>query len=305
MLGFLTPPDPPDQPAHLKPKPHILQMTQNNLKQVGNGLLPFLRWAGGKRWLTKEIGDFLPSEIQNYHEIFLGSGAMYIYLLNNNLIKGKAYLADINPQLIQAFNVVKNDVETLIVELRKFKNDRDFYYKVRQRHFDDASKMAARFIYLNRTSFNGIYRENLQGIYNVPYGNKQYKKLFDYSNLRRLAIAIQGAKFSAVDFNQSLKNVKAGDLVFIDPPYTVAHQFNGFVKYNQKIFSWGDQELLRDKVVQIKNEGARFILTNAHHDSITKLYKGVGRQVKLERYSVVGGTGALRKKYNEILITNL
>jgi DNA adenine methylase len=158
---------------------------------------------------------------------------------------------------------------------------------------------------LNRTSFNGIYRENLKGIYNVPYGNKQYKSLFDYENLRLLNEHFNDAIFSTCDFEKALLNVKEGDLVFLDPPYTVAHENNGFVKYNQNIFSWEDQVRLRDAVKLVSERGGKYIVTNASHESIRELFKDVGVIHQLERFSVVGGKDALRGKYHEFLITNV
>ncbi len=158
---------------------------------------------------------------------------------------------------------------------------------------------------MNRTSFNGIYRENLKGIYNVPFGFKSYKELFDFDNLRNLNSIFQDCEFNYCDFDNLKSKIKMNDLIFIDPPYTVAHGLNGFVKYNQKIFSWDDQLRLRDFLTFIKEKNAYFIMTNAHHDSIIELFNDMGEIIIQSRPSLVGGKGAKRATYKEILVSNI
>lgn len=265
---------------------------------------PFLRWAGGKQWLIKELESFLPEEINNYHEPFLGGGSVFIYLKSQGKIKGHSYLSDLNKDLINSYVTVRDDLEELIKKLKTFKNEPGFYYEIRNKVFTNKISRAAQFIYLNRTSFNGIYRVNLQGQYNVPFGRKQYAQLFDYDNLRKVSDLFHRCHFKYGDFSKALTRIKSGDLVFLDPPYTIAHQFNGFIKYNQKIFQWEDQKRLRDFILAIKDKGAHFILTNAAHQSISNLYKDLGKRILLSRYSVVGGKLANREKFNEYVFTD-
>ncbi len=138
---------------------------------------PFLRWAGGKSWLLKNIDQFLPSEIQSYYEPFLGGGAIYFYIKQNHKIQGNIILSDKNRGLINCYIHVRDNIETVIEFLQRYKNEEDFYYQMRDLVPKSSIEKAARFIYLNRTSFNGIYRVNLKGVYNVPYGFKSCKVL--------------------------------------------------------------------------------------------------------------------------------
>ena len=266
---------------------------------------PFLRWAGGKTWLLNDLSDLNFSSIENYYEPFLGGGSFYIFLRNNNLINNKAFLSDSNNELINAFNVVKNNIEELIESLKKHKNNKKYYYEIRSSSFENNVEAASRFIYLNRTSYNGIYRVNLKGEYNVPYGNKKYKALFDFDNLRQVSRLIQNDEFECCDFSKSIKNARKGDLVFFDPPYTIAHENNNFVKYNQKIFSWNDQILLKKIAKKLHENDINYILTNANHESINNLYENFSNKSIHNRYSLIGGKGAQRKKYSELVITNL
>lgn len=265
---------------------------------------PFLRWAGGKNWLVRIFDEFLPKEFNNYHEPFLGGGSIFISLKNRDKINQKAYLSDSNKDLILTYNTIKKYPERLIEELSTFENTKEYYYECRSMNFDDEIQKAAQFIFLNRTSFNGIYRVNLEGKYNVPYGFKKYNQLFDFDNIKTLSESFKNCFFRNVDFQRNIYRINPGDLVFIDPPYTVAHENNGFVKYNQKIFAWEDQIRLREFLLKIDSMGAYYIMTNAHHKSIIDLFKKSGNFEILSRPSLIGGLGAKRTKYNEIILKN-
>ena len=266
---------------------------------------PFLRWAGGKNWLIKDIESFLPKNFNNYYEPFLGGGSIFIYLKSKGLIRNQAILSDVNLELINSYNAVKNNIDKLIDLLSVHVNEKGYYYQLREQMFNDEMQRASRFIFLNRTSFNGIYRENLNGKYNVPFGFKEYKELFDFENLRNLSGIFSDCEFYSCDFENLKAKLKKNDLIFIDPPYTVAHGLNGFIKYNQKIFSWSDQLRLKEFLRYVNKTGAYFIMTNAHHESITKLFNDSGRIYVQSRPSLVGGKGAKRTKYKEVIISNI
>lgn len=265
---------------------------------------PFLRWAGGKTWLLKDIDKFLPKKFNNYYEPFLGGGSVFIHLKSNGKIQNQAFLADRNHDLINAYNIIKQETNELIEILKEYKNEKDFYYNLRDQIYTNDIHKAAQFIFLNRTSFNGIYRVNLKGEYNVPYGFKVYKLLFDFNNLIKLQHIFQDAYFNAGDFEETLETIQKDDLVFLDPPYTVAHENNGFIKYNQKIFAWEDQERLAVYIEKLKAKKAYFILTNAAHININNLFQKVAEKNVLTRYSVVGGIGAKREEISEYIFTN-
>ena len=219
-------------------------------------------------------------------------------------MKGNSYLSDINKDLINFYRCLQNNYVELSAYLKQWSNNQETYYDLRDRNSNDLIEKAAIFYYLNRHSFNGIYRVNKAGQYNVPYGYKTYSELIPFNEISNASKIIKDVVLETQSFEESLLNVQDGDFVFLDPPYTVAHNQNGFIKYNQKIFSWEDQMRLKEQVEILVERDITFIMTNANHSSIRDLYTGIGRKEVISRYSVVGGKNAKRKNYTEILITN-
>lgn len=260
---------------------------------------PFLRWAGGKRWMLKQLHNYLPvSGFNQYHEPFIGGGSVFFHLQPE-----RAFISDLNKELIDAYIAVQQDVELVVDFLKGFKNTEEDYYQIRAAKFDDFFQEAARFIYLNQTSFNGIYRVNLNGEYNVPYG-KRHDFKFNYDNLRGASLNLKNTDFSSGDFSNIMKNVKEGDLVFLDPPYTVTHNSNGFIQYNQKIFSLSEQYRLSEMIDKIKDIGAYYILTNAAHPEVVNIFQKDDPIFEVSRSSTIGGIGSKRGKYAELIMTN-
>jgi len=262
---------------------------------------PILRWAGGKSWLVKHLDRFLPKTFNNYHEPFLGSGAIFFNLRPGN----KSFLSDVNSELINAHSQIREDPDGVLQVLERFRNTVDDYYQIRETTSSSPTEKAARFIFLNRTCFNGLYRVNREGEFNVPYGFKSYKQLFDPDRFRRLSELLKHATLWCGDFEDSLSNVREGDLVFLDPPYTVSHIKNGFVKYNDKLFSWGDQKRLVSFIEKVRSRGARYILTNANHESIRDLFGRKDTPITVCRSNVIGGRGAARGTIEEYVFTNV
>lgn len=248
--------------------------------------------------------NYIPNGFNNYFEPFIGGASIYLYLKSQGIITQRAYLSDSNEELINAHLIIRDQPTKLLSILSQYENNSDFYYQVRGSKPRSPLNRAAKFIYLNRTSFNGIYRENLKGEYNVPFGNRNINVLFDNSNFMEVSNLMQGTDLFSGDFEQILDRIKRNDLVFLDPPYTVAHENNGFIKYNKKIFAWVDQERLQIFVDKIRQKGAYFILTNAAHSSISNLYSQMGTSEKLSRASLIGGKGARRDNYNELIFFN-
>lgn len=229
--------------------------------------LPFLKWVGGKRWLLSIIKSLLPPKWNIYYEPFLGGGAIFFGILPD-----KALLSDKNPELINAYLQVRDDVDLLISKLNRKKISSEYFYKMRSKLFEDKIDQAVRFIYLNKTAFNGIYRVNLQGEFNVPFGCKPNTRLCESELLQKASLSLKPATLSCADFEESLERVKAEDLVYLDPPYTVKHNNNGFRRYNEAIFTWADQLRLAKAVQRIINRGAFVVLSNAYHLEILELY---------------------------------
>ncbi len=271
------------------------------MEQTKSITKPFLRWAGGKNWLVKHLPKYLPKNgFTNYHEPFLGGASIFFYLNPK-----KSFLSDLNKDLIETYVEVKNNVEQVIDELSRFENTTEFYYEVRHQQYDSKPKKAAHFIYLNQTSFNGIYRVNLKGIYNVPFGYRK-KDFFEPDILRRASVGLKNADLTNTDFRDSIANVKENDLVFLDPPYTVTHNNNGFIKYNKSLFDLDSQFALSNYIDKIKEKGAYYILTNAAHHQIEDIFTKESDQIlRLDRASLIGGRNAKRGNYAELVITNI
>lgn len=265
-------------------------------------LKPFLRWAGGKSWLVPVVSEIISKvRINSYHEPFLGGGAIYFNIMH----RSNAFLSDNNSDLVNAYNAIKEAPYDVIEQLSKFKNSEREYYRIRDDYKPrkDINK-AARFIYLNQTSFNGIYRVNLNGKYNVPYG-KRKKKFLDRDLLLNVSEALQKSTIFRADFENVLKNVKKNDLVYLDPPYTITHNQNGFLKYNEKLFSISDQKRLSVFIDQIKYANAYYILSNAAHKEVKKIFYKDDRIIEVKRNSLIGGLKAKRGVFQEYIFTNI
>lgn len=262
---------------------------------------PFLRWAGGKKWLIKHLDKIIGNfEFQNYHEPFLGGGAIFFAL---DSLKS-SHLSDLNMELIDTYLAVKEDPTSIIKMLKLYENTEEFYYDIRNKSYKNRTEKAARFIYLNQTSFNGLYRVNLEGKYNVPFGHRS-KSFLDEKVILDASQCLQKATITCGDFTDGRKKIQAGDLVFLDPPYTVSHNNNGFIKYNQKLFSLEDQKRLSKFIDYIKDQGAYYILTNAAHPEIGKIFCKGDIQIELSRASLIGGEKAKRGKTTEYVFTNI
>ncbi len=263
---------------------------------------PYLRWAGGKRWLVNRWSSIFPEiSFNNYHEPFLGGGSVFMRLASHK----KAFLSDLNPDLIETFQVLKSTPSKIIAVLETFENTEKHYYQIRATQFANSYERAARFIYLNQTSFNGIYRVNLNGKYNVPYGHRS-KAFLDKKNLLSVSKALRNARLSNCDFADTLDNINVGDFVFLDPPYTISHNKNGFIKYNEKLFSLNDQIRLRQFIDELEKRQVLYILTNAFHPKIEELFKSPrNTATTASRSNLIGGKKAQRGATTEYIFSNI
>lgn len=262
---------------------------------------PFLRWAGGKNWLVKSLPSLIEElEFNSYHEPFLGGASIFFALAPK-----KAFLSDANNDLINTYVAVRDNPQGVISYLKRQRVNEDEYYRIRASNPRTAHCRAGRFIYLNRTSFNGIYRVNRSGSYNVPYGHRD-GYCFDYERIEKASEALKGAKIRSLDFFESLDDVKEKDLVFLDPPYTVSHNNNGFIEYNKKLFSLDDQERLKRYIDIVNERGAFYILTNAAHEKIESIFKSDRNAlIPMKRQSTLGGINAHRGETQEYIFTNI
>lgn len=262
---------------------------------------PILKWAGGKRWLCSRFPQLFETEYERYVEPFLG-GAAAFFALQPKL----ALLSDLNSELIATYRAICTEPNEVYSKLRvhqsKHLEYEDYYYKIRSSNPVTPASCAAKFIYLNRTCFNGLYRVNLRGEFNVPKGTKD-SVILRTDDFERVSSALDRATLINADFEDVLDQCVAGDFAFIDPPYTAKHNANGFLKYNEKIFSWEDQRRLAACVRRFKARGGKALITNAAHQSVIELYQDVGDISQVSRASVIASETKRRGNIEELVVT--
>jgi len=262
-------------------------------------LTPFIKWPGGKRWAAARIAKLITPRLNGtYFEPFLGSGALFFHIRPKRPV-----LADINGELISTYKAVRDDPLRVARILRRHAVTSETYYRLRRTEPVTPEARAARFLYLNRTAFGGIYRLNLAGEFNVPYGggDRTPELLWKTGLLRAASKALRSARLKVSDFEPIVDSAGPGDVVYCDPTYTVAHDNNGFIRYNERNFSWSDQERLAEAAFRAAGRGATVIVTNAHHASIKRLYRGA-RFETMSRLSAVTPHPKLRRPVEELLI---
>jgi DNA adenine methylase len=265
---------------------------------VQGGPSPFLRWAGSKRWLVRRVRSFLPVEFNDYYEPFLGSGAMFFDIGDGHA----AYLSDTIAPLVSTYKAVRLQHERVHQIASSWATDSDTYYQIRAKRYVSEHYAAARFIYLNRLCFNGLYRENRAGHFNVPYGRpRSTNTITSLDQLAACAKRLESAETKVLDFEKATSRCKPGDLVYLDPPYVAGHRSNGFVDYNARIFDWRDQRRLADTVHDLDSRGVYVILTNADHESVRELYDGF-TIVSVERYSSMSSRFTTRGHSAELIV---
>ncbi len=232
---------------------------------------PFLKWAGGKTQLITQYQNFFPQGYQRYYEPFLGGGAVFFHLQPN-----QAVLTDINPELINVYQCIQTSVEAVIDGLQvhqKF-HHQTYYYQIRATQFADPIERAARFIYLNKTCFNGLYRENSQGQFNVPMGRYKNPKICDAPLLRRAAVVLQNSCLAVRSFTDILEYAtNAQDFVYFDPPYYPISATSNFTNYSRYSFGDREQQQLAAVFTELANRGVKVMLSNSDCPVIRDLYK--------------------------------
>lgn len=242
---------------------------------------PFLKWVGGKGQLlgpliaqVERAGDF-----GRYHEPFVGGGALFFELVRTSRLRRntkRAYLSDNNERLVAAYLGVKQDVGLVIQLLLRHRENHseEYYYAVRDAVPEDLFERAARIIYLNKTCYNGLFRENSRGIFNVPFGRYKNPSICDEANLRAASEALQLADISVRSFEKVVGRAKAGDLVYFDPPYDPVSKTASFTAYDRGGFGRAEQQHLADVARTLDAKGVKFILSNSMTEFIRDLYRG-------------------------------
>ena len=263
---------------------------------------PFLKWPGGKRWLAKTINGIAPQQYSNYFEPFLGGGAVFF-----SLAPQSGVISDINSELVNLYTVMRDSpflLKEQMVRHHRLHNN-EYYYDVRAAQYFDPVEKAARFLYLNRTCYNGMYRVNRQGQFNVPIGTKN-DCTYDIDLFEEYSTALKKVRIAVSDFADTIHQATAGDLIFADPPYASPQkQRTNFLKYNDKLFTWNDQMRLHQSLLDAKKRGADIILTNANYHEIRDIYAQSDFYItEVARSSNIAGIAEKRTMVSELLITS-
>lgn len=230
---------------------------------------PFLKWAGGKTQLLTELHKYIPNNFNKYIEPFIGGGAMFFSLNPHESI-----ISDLNEELVITYRQIKEDVESIIEHLEKFENSEEFFYNIRRLDPNELehSYRAARLIYLNKTCFNGLYRVNKKGQFNVPYG-KGNGSFLNKEVLRNASEFLTETTIIKGDYLEVLTEFATeGDFIFLDPPYYPVSKYSDFQRYTKEFFYHEDQVRLKQEFDRLVNMGCKVILTNSDHEVILDLY---------------------------------
>ena len=266
---------------------------------------PFLKWAGGKRQLIPQMKKYLPREFNNYIEPLVGGGALFFYLLPK-----KAILIDINDDLINCYKVIKNNVYELIELLKNHVNEKGYYYRMRKidRNPEKYNKLsevekASRIIFLNRCCYNGLYRVNSKGQFNVPFGKYKNPKFCDKDNLIAVHKVLQQVELVNDSFEKCLNFAEEGDFIYLDPPYQPISETANFTSYTKENFGVNAQNKLFDIFTKLNDIGCKVVLSNSYNKFTLDLYQNY-EIVFLEAKRAINSNAKKRGAIKEILVLN-
>ncbi len=261
---------------------------------------PFLKWVGGKTSLLPELLKHVPSLLRRYHEPFVGGGALFFAVAPR-----RACLSDNNAELVHCYRQVRDDVYPVLDALARHVYDRTHFTTVRA--LDpmqlEPAERAARFIYLNKTCFNGLWRVNRAGRFNVPIGRYKNPRFHDPSSLILASRALKGVEIEHAPFEDALAKAAPGDFVYLDPPYDPVSTTASFASYTASGFGWEDQKRLARACIVLNRRGVRFLLSNSATPRIKELYRGFEqRMVRAPRF--INSKGDSRGHVDELLVFN-
>ena len=266
---------------------------------------PVLKWAGGKRRLLKQYEEHFPAEFGSYFEPFVGGGAVFFWFYEQGLLNQKnVVLNDINPELHNFYSVLQTECEELIQKLAEHqrRHNHEHYYRVRQQKPRKAVFRAARLLYLNRTCFNGLYRVNQKGQFNVPMGRYKNPLICDAEGLRAASRALQGARITLGTFKEAVSEAKKGDLVYFDPPYVPLNPTSSFTSYTKENFGLEDQQELAATYADLVQRGVNVLLSNSDTPLVQELYQEF-QQYRILAPRAINSKAEKRQKISELLIT--
>lgn len=262
---------------------------------------PFLKWAGGKSKLFKHFENMIPEKYNSYFEPFVGGGAVFFKLNPKTAI-----INDLNSELMNVYSIIKTNSKGLMKELDKLKNkvnNKDFYYDFRGERPETDLKKAARTIFLNKTGFNGMYRVNSKGEFNIPFGDMKNAKLYDKDNLLACSKTLDNTLIKNGDYRDLLDLIKDGDFVYLDPPYVPLSKTASFTSYTKESFGEKEQLELVKFCKEIDSKGARFLLNNSDTEITREIYSGFNIEI-IKAPRSIAASGKSRKSVNELVVTN-
>ena len=274
------------------------------LEKLEKETYPIVKWVGGKRQLMFELLKNMPKSYNRYFEPFIGGGALFFELQPEN-----AYISDMNEELINLYSIVRDNVCELIFDLKKHEVSKKYFLEIRNLDRTDEYKnlsnvqRASRFIYLNRTCFNGLYRVNSQGQFNVPFGNYKNPRIVDENNLLNCSELLKNTEIKCADFSEILTEVKRGDFVYFDPPYVPLNETSSFTSYTKDGFDMDMQFKLREVCDELDSMGVMFMLSNSDTKFVKELYSNYEIK-KVFASRAVNANADGRGKITEVLVRN-
>jgi len=261
-------------------------------------LKPILKWAGGKRQLINQIINKFPKSYNKFIEPFIGGGALFFYLNKNNSI-----ISDINEELINLYKQISKNPNKIISRIKNYKNTKNDFYNIRKSIPNNNLDRACRTIYLNKTCFNGLYRVNKKGEFNVPYGNYKNVSFFDERNLIEISKLLKQTKIIHGSYESILKKfAKKNDLIFLDPPYLPISKYSDFKRYNKEQFYFEDHKNLANLYKELDNKGCFLILTNSNSDRVIDLYKNYNISIYSTKRNI--NRDSRKRVGKDIIVTN-
>ncbi len=274
------------------------------IQEIQQATYPIVKWVGGKRQLIFDLLMNMPESYNRYFEPFIGGGALFFWLKPTN-----AYISDINEELVNLYCVVRDNVYELIKDLSRHENSKEYFLKIRNidrtekyQEFSNIEK-ASRFIYLNRTCFNGMYRVNSKGEFNVPYGYYKKPRIIDENNLVNCSELLKNTEIKCSDFSEILTKVQKGDFVYFDPPYVPLNDTSSFTSYTKYGFDIDMQFKLRDVCDELDSMGIKFLLSNSDTQIVNELYSNY-KINKVFASRLINANADGRGKITEVLVRN-
>ena len=285
-------------------------MKQQYIQVIHDSPKPFVKWAGGKRQLIPVLNNNLPKDFGTFFEPFLGGGAMLFHMIAKSP-QQKCVVSDLNSDLILTYVTIRDKVDELISSLTKhsknyFKNSKSYYYSMRENEPKGQIEKTSRLLFLNRTCFNGLYRVNSKGKFNVPLGKYTNPNIINEENLRTVSHVLKSSKIAIKcrDFDSIIEETKKGDFVYFDPPYQPVSSTANFTSYTNRNFTTDDLHRLADLCQKLNSKGCKVLLSNSDSKDVVEMFSKDWKIEKVEANRAINSNSKKRTGHYELLIKN-